>query len=102
MPAAFPASRKLPWRCAVAVRAARLIYAAIGDRIAAMNHDVTAGRAVVPGSDKLLLAGRASLLAALEMPGRALALLDGDGQRSRPSIPGVLVRFADVVSLGPD
>ncbi len=45
----------LPFRIAVAVRAARLVYAAIGARIAAQGHDVHAGRAVVSGFRKLFL-----------------------------------------------
>jgi phytoene synthase len=49
----------LPGRCAVAVRAARLIYSAIGDRLAAQAHDVTAPRAIVPAWRKLVLLLRA-------------------------------------------
>ncbi len=45
----------LPFRIAVAVRAARLVYAAIGARIAAQGYDVHAGRAVVSGFHKVLL-----------------------------------------------
>lgn len=51
----------LPFRVALAVRAARLIYAAIGQRLARQGFDVTAGRAVVPAWQKLLLAARAML-----------------------------------------
>src|SRR5690606_15718715 len=47
--------RRLPWRAAAAVLAARRVYAAIGDRIARTGHDVTAGRAFVPTSAKLAL-----------------------------------------------
>ena len=39
--------RRPAWRCALAVRAARLVYAAIGDVIARRGYDVRAGRAVV-------------------------------------------------------
>nr|MBA2544112.1 squalene/phytoene synthase family protein [Deltaproteobacteria bacterium] len=46
----------LPWRAAIAVRAARRIYAAIGDRIRANHCDVLAGRAMVPRNTKLVLA----------------------------------------------
>jgi phytoene synthase len=49
----------LPFRVAIAVRAARLVYAAIGARIAAQGYDVHAGRAVVSGFRKLLLVARA-------------------------------------------
>lgn len=45
----------LDWRCALAVRTARRIYAAIGDRIAARGHDVLSGRVVVSRRRKLLL-----------------------------------------------
>ena len=61
----------LPWRAALAVRTARMVYAAIGDRIAARGFDVLAGRAVVPGLDKLRLAGRAGAAALGEIPVRA-------------------------------
>ena len=52
---AWPA---LPLRCALAVRAARLIYAAIGRQIARVGFDVRAGRAVVPRRAEAV-AGRA-------------------------------------------
>jgi len=45
----------LPRRAALAVRAARDIYAAIGGRIARADYAVTAGRAVVSTSTKLAL-----------------------------------------------
>lgn len=45
--------RALPWRAAIAVRAARRIYAAIGARLARTGYDVFAGRAVVPTTRKL-------------------------------------------------
>ena len=41
--------------CRRAIRAARSIYAAIGDRVAAQGCDIDAGRAVVPGWRKLAL-----------------------------------------------
>lgn len=62
--------RALSPRCALAVRTARLVYAAIGDRIAARGHDVTRGRAVVPGIAKLALAGRAVIETAAALPRR--------------------------------
>jgi phytoene synthase len=49
----------LPARSALAVKAARLIYAAIGDRVRAAGCDVSAGRQVVPTRDKLVLVARA-------------------------------------------
>ena len=48
--------RALPFRCAVAIRTARLVYSAIGGVIARRRFDVHAGRAVVPGWRKALLA----------------------------------------------
>ena len=61
----------LPWRASLAVRTARLVYAAIGDRLAERGFDALAGRAVVPGMAKLALAGRASAAALVEIPRRA-------------------------------
>ena len=54
--AALPA---LPLRCAIGIRAARLIYADIGRVIAHRHFDVHAGRAVVSRGRKLWLALRA-------------------------------------------
>jgi len=51
--------RALPWRAAIAVRAARRIYAAIGAQLARTGHDVFAGRAVVPATRKLAHVGAA-------------------------------------------
>lgn len=61
----------LPLRCAVAIRAARLIYAEIGVKIARRGFDVYAGRAVVPRWRKLWLVLRA-LMAAPAMAWRRL------------------------------
>jgi phytoene synthase len=80
----------LPWRCAFGVRAARLVYAAIGDRIAARDHDVLAGRAVVPTWHKLLLVARAGAGALAELPARLVRLL---GRGPRPRVPSVHARF---------
>jgi phytoene synthase len=60
----------LPWRAAVAVRAARRIYAAIGDRIRAQGCDVLAGRAIVPRNTKLSLAVRAAARTLITAPSR--------------------------------
>jgi 15-cis-phytoene synthase len=51
----------LSFRCGVAVRTARRVYAAIGDELAARRHDVLAGRAVVSTRRKLWLALGAAL-----------------------------------------
>ena len=63
----------LGFRCAVAVRAARLIYSDIGRVIARRGHDVTAGRAFVSLGRKLRLALRglgAEILSRLRAPAR--------------------------------
>jgi phytoene synthase len=80
----------LPWRCAFGVRAARLVYAAIGARIARRGHDVLAGRAVVPTWQKLWLVVRAGFGALGELPARLVHVLRG---RPRPRIARALARF---------
>jgi len=67
----------LPWRCAFAVRTARLVYAAIGDRVRRTGCDVRAGRAVVPGWRKALLVVRAAAGIIGSLPRRALRRLAG-------------------------
>jgi 15-cis-phytoene synthase len=62
----------LPWRASLAVRTARLVYAGIGDRLAARAFDVLSGRAVVSGPAKLVLAARAGAAALGELPARAV------------------------------
>jgi 15-cis-phytoene synthase len=51
----------LPPRCALAIRAARLIYADIGRQLARVGFDVRAGRAVVSRGRKLWLVLRAAV-----------------------------------------
>jgi 15-cis-phytoene synthase len=51
--------RWLSWRCALAVRTARHVYAGIGGVLAARDHDVWAGRAIVPSGQKLVCVARA-------------------------------------------
>ncbi len=51
----------LPRRCQLAIRSARLIYAAIGDRVVKRDLDSITGRAVVPLSGKLWQVARALL-----------------------------------------
>lgn len=51
----------LPLRAALAARAARRVYAAIGDELRARGFDALAGRVTVPGWKKLLLVARASV-----------------------------------------
>jgi phytoene synthase len=79
--------RWLSWRSALAVRTARLVYAAIGDLVAARGHDVWAGRAIVPHARKLLFAGRALLLGAREAPGRIVC-------NSCHAVPAGVLRFS--------
>jgi phytoene synthase len=66
---------RLDWRSALAVRSARLIYAAIGTRLRMAGCDPSRGRAVTPAWWKLLLVGRALYCAVLELPRRALSRL---------------------------
>jgi phytoene synthase len=80
----------LPWRCAFGVRAARLVYAAIGDRIARNDFDVLAGRAVVPTWHKLWLVARAGAGALTELPARLGRVL---GRGPRPRVPRDHARF---------
>jgi 15-cis-phytoene synthase len=49
----------LSLRCSLAVRTARSVYAAIGDRVRAQGCNPLAGRAIVPTPTKLRLAARA-------------------------------------------
>ena len=77
----------LDWRCALAARTARLVYAAIGGRVEEQNCDPLAGRAVVPWWRKLFLVARAVVqgLATLPLPRPA----------ARP--PRAVLRFPDDV-----
>jgi 15-cis-phytoene synthase len=79
----------LPWRCALAVRTARLVYAEIGSEIARARWDVLGGRAVVPDAKKLALIARAAGLAIAELPSRAFTSLRG----ARPHVPCTRVEF---------
>lgn len=62
----------LPLQTAVAVAAAREVYSAIGDRIAAQDHDVRRGRAVVPTTQKLRRVGEALRGIVRSSPRRAM------------------------------
>lgn len=79
--------RALPARGALAIRAARRIYAAIGGRIAAQDHDVTAGRAYVSTPRKLWHVAAALVVTAAETPGRAFAWWRG----ARPRVPTLIL-----------
>ena len=78
----------LPWRAALAVRAARRIYAAIGDRIRDNHYDVLAGRAIVSRNTKLRHAVQASLSTLLAAPTRVLA--------GRARVPTRILEVSDV------
>lgn len=58
----------LGFRCALAVRTARLVYAAIGARVEEQGCDPFAGRAVVPWWGKLLLLGKAVVQGLARLP----------------------------------
>jgi 15-cis-phytoene synthase len=75
----------LPFRAAVAVRTARLVYSAIGDVIAARGYDVLAGRAVVSHARKIVLAARAFATTLVTWPVRRLTWR----KRTRGSAPAL-------------
>jgi len=64
--------RSLSWRAALAVRAARFIYAEIGTVVRARGCDVFRGRAFVPRSRKYLMGLKALGIAVLELPFRTV------------------------------
>jgi phytoene synthase len=80
--------RWLSWRCALAVRTARLVYAAIGSVVARHGHDVWAGRAVVSHPRKLAFAAQALLAGCVEAPARAFCT-------ARHEVPARALRFAE-------
>jgi phytoene synthase len=84
--------RDLPWRAALAVRAARRVYSAIGRRVAATGHDVTAGRVFVPRAAKLAHVGAALGRTLLDTPVRAGRAMFG----ARARVPAHTLELADV------
>jgi phytoene synthase len=60
----------LPWRAAFSIRAARLIYSAIGERMLRPDYQAYSMRAVVPRSQKLRLLLKAAWLTAWDLPRR--------------------------------
>ncbi|MEO7096699.1 MAG: phytoene/squalene synthase family protein, partial [Polyangiales bacterium] len=60
----------LSFRCAFAVCTARLVYAAIGERLARRRFDVTRGRVVVPSLVKLYLVVKAFFLTTARISAR--------------------------------
>jgi 15-cis-phytoene synthase len=83
---------RLPWRAALGVRTARTVYSAIGDRITRADHDVTAGRAVVPHAAKLGHVTAAAMRALAGAPRRAFA-------RQRYAPPTKTLELSDVQRL---
>ncbi len=81
----------LPARAAFAIRVARLVYAAIGEQLAAQGYDPLVGRAVVPARKKLALA-------ALAAAGEAFSIAGG-GMRSGRVPERTLLFSPDVLSL---
>ena len=75
----------LPLRAAVAVRAARAVYSAIGGRIRATGCDVTAGRAVVSRNRKVA-----------RVAGAAVRSLVGLPRLRRAGIPARILEVTDV------
>ncbi len=83
----------LSFRCALAVRAARLIYAAIGGELRRRGCDPYRGRAVVSTPKKLLLVLLALVLTIAELPRRLLL-------RRAPAAPDRTLGFPhDVVPI---
>jgi 15-cis-phytoene synthase len=80
----------LPWRAGIAVRVARDVYAGIGTQIARKDHDVTAGRAVVPRRTKLARVAAAIARSTLAAPARAF------GPAAR--VPQRTLELADVAA----
>lgn len=90
--------RALPWRCAFAVRAARLIYAGSAGVLRARGHDVFAGRASLAPWRKLALAFRSLGASIIDAPRRVLAAL-----RRTPAstVEATVLGFADVKDVPP-
>ena len=91
---------RLPFRCAVAIRAARLIYAEIGAVVARRDFDVRAGRAVVSHARKLALLARAAIDTVVTVvrrrrpappPGALPFSLPIDGAETPPRSPVIAV-----------
>ena len=85
----------LPYRSALAVRTARLVYSDIGGQLRRRGCDPLLGRAVVPTSRKLGLAALATLQSLRELPARFT-------RRTRYLVPSRSLAFpADVLPLTP-
>jgi phytoene synthase len=80
----------LPWRCALAIRAARALYAAIGDEVLRRGPGVRAPRAVVGARRKAWL-----LVGALAAETRTVTLRMRAGRA--PAVLDTVLRYPDVV-----
>lgn len=80
----------LPYRAALAVRAASRVYRAIGTRIRARGCDVRQGRAVVSTGEKLAIVLASGLASLGELPARGV-------RRARYAAPAHLLRFPEDV-----
>lgn len=85
----------LPLRAAFAIRSARDVYSAIGGRIAQLDHDVTAGRAIVTKSGKLARVVLAALRTLASTPRRTVRLARRDHHRP----PSRVLELCDVPRL---
>ncbi|CAN5899680.1 phytoene/squalene synthase family protein [soil metagenome] len=85
----------LPWRAALAVRAARSIYSAIGSRVAMQNYDVTAGRAFVSKGGKIGRALAALGSITLSAPMRLARAVAGRTAR----VPATTLQFSEVTRV---
>jgi phytoene synthase len=83
----------LPWRAGLAVRAARAIYARIGHQLARRGFDPLAGRTIVPGWRKALLAAMAAARQLASVP----AALGHHVARRSPRVPTHTLWLADGV-----
>lgn len=83
----------LPWRAAVAVRAAATMYAAIGTVLAARGFDATGPRAVVPRWRKAVATVGALVAMLPQVPRRTWRVLT----RRRPCIPTLTLEVSDVI-----
>ena len=82
----------LPFRAGLAVRAARILYHAIGLVVAARGHDPLQGRAVVPTRQKLALVADALARHVAQLPHYAA---DRARSRSRARSPRVELSFSE-------
>lgn len=71
----------LPWRCSVAIEAARRIYAEIGSVLLERHCDVASGRAIVSPRRKLELVGHCLVHQAKSIPARSKRLAHFEAPR---------------------